>query len=114
QAYRDEFHKNLNWLKNELDDKSSFRQVIVTHHLPSYQLQHPKYRALGTELLDTLFFSEILDKLDLSQVQYWFAGHTHESVSIKYKGTNIIVNPYGYSKEKDYRVTSISSNVHFL
>jgi len=118
KEYKDEFQKSLNWLKNELASKSTQeivndRQIIITHHLPSFSLQHPRYKKTRSEF-DTLFYSEILEEIDLSKVNYWFAGHTHECMTITYGSTKIIVNPYGYPREQNRRSTKISSEIHWL
>lgn len=109
ESYQDEYQKCFRFLKNQLSKKHE-KKVIITHHVPSYSLQHPKYRdrnhgSIGT---DSMFYSEILDFLNLADVKYWFCGHTHESGSIVYSNTQIIVNPYGCPWEQSKRLTKIS------
>lgn len=108
-----EFTKSYEWLKNSLEESSNDRQVIITHHVPTYSLQHEKYKHTGSAFTNSLFYSEILDSLDLSKVKYWYCGHTHESGKIKYGNTEIIINPYGINGEVD-RKTKISNQVYLI
>ena len=66
------------------------------------------------ELTDSMFYTEILDSLNLKNVSYWFAGHTHECASIKHGNTNVIINPYGTPHEQNHRQSKLSTEVHLL
>jgi len=111
-AANEEFAKNHKWLKTSLNKTKSKHQVIITHHVPSYSLQHESYKNIGSEFVNSLFYSEILNGLDLSKVRYWFCGHTHESGKLKHGNTDIIINPYGVNVEK--RKTKISSQIYLI
>ena len=73
--------------------------VILTHHLPSLKLIHPKYDKPELAALNTGFATDILPKLDLTGVDYIFSGHTHEHVSYQANNTLCFVNPLGYPGE---------------
>lgn len=103
----EEFYKCYKWLKQELEkehDKGSYdNKVIITHHLPTYKLCDKIYENSKHK---SLFYTEIIDKLNTDKVKYWFAGHTHENNILNYDNMKIIINPYGYPNEKRY--TNIS------
>lgn len=65
--------------------------VIVSHHLPSYTLIHPKYRQTD---INSAFASDIIEAND-EIICAWFAGHTHTAIT---KG-KYYVNPIGYPGE---------------
>ncbi len=116
EAYNQEFNQNFHWLKTCLDENAGDEkdsQIIVTHHLPTYALQHDKYKhkfpSELTRFYDSLLYSEILHKLNLSNVAYYFCGHTHARMQLKYQNTHLIVNPYGIDLEHD-----ISSAVYTI
>jgi hypothetical protein len=67
---------------------------VLTHHAPSYQSIHPKYR---TETTNGSYASD-LDDLILShpQIKYFSHGHTHSSFRYHIGECEIICNPRGY------------------
>jgi hypothetical protein len=67
---------------------------VLTHHAPSYQSIHPKYRM---ETVNGSYASD-LDDLILShpQIKYFSHGHTHESMSYTIGECRVICNPRGY------------------
>jgi predicted MPP superfamily phosphohydrolase len=105
--YKLEFRKSYEWLKKELNRDDGYKKIIITHHLPSAKLCHPRFEG---HVCSSAFYTDILEDLNLKNVKYWFAGHTHEKSTYLYQNTKIIVNPMGYPKE--YRLTSVNYDVH--
>lgn len=67
--------------------------VVLTHHLPSYQCVDPKFKSSRYNC----YFANHLDDLILErQPRLWCHGHTHCSVDLTIGSTRIIANPYGY------------------
>lgn len=95
-----EFHqRDLNWLETELnktklDGISNF--VVITHHLPSNQLIHPKYKMPPYNFINSAF-STNLDHIISGKL--WISGHTHSPIEKIINGTQIIVNPFGNANE---------------
>jgi len=87
--------------------------IIVTHHLPSMKLIHPKYK---DSTINSAFASDMLSSIDIENrksenksiknIKYWFCGHTHEYVELTCGTTGIIANPFGYPGEE--RSTQLS------
>ena len=68
---------------------------VLTHHAPSYQSVHPKYRNSG--IANGAYVSDLDDLiLDHPQVKYWSHGHTHESLDYKIGDCRVVCNPRGY------------------
>jgi predicted phosphohydrolase len=113
ESYQGEFNKSFQFLQNQLM-RDHEKKIIVTHHVPSYKLQHPKYKE--NYMYNSMFYSEILDSLNLTNVKYWFCGHTHESGSMihSHSGTQVILNPYGTPWEQSKRQTEISTKVYLI
>lgn len=70
--------------------------VVVTHHLPSYQLCHPRF---GSDAnggfasdCDWLMQGELAPAL-------WIHGHTHDSIDRTIGKTRVVCNPAGYQPE---------------
>jgi predicted MPP superfamily phosphohydrolase len=89
------FHKkSKQFLIEKLEQFKNDKVWILTHHSPSYQSIHPKYR---TETINGSYASD-LDDLILSnpQIKYFSHGHTHSSFRYKIGECEVICNPRGY------------------
>jgi len=90
------FHKkSKQFLLDNLPMFKNQNVWVLTHHAPSYQSVHPKYRSSG--IANGAFVSD-LDDLILShpQIKYWSHGHTHESMDYMIGQCRVICNPRGY------------------
>jgi hypothetical protein len=90
-----EFHKkSKQFLLDTLPMFENQKVWVLTHHSPSYQSIHPKYRM---ETTNGSYASD-LDDLILSHpiIKYWSHGHTHSSFRYHIGGCEIICNPRGY------------------
>jgi UDP-2,3-diacylglucosamine pyrophosphatase LpxH len=74
----------------------NIRCLVITHHLPSFHLIHPKYKSC-TDI--NHFFASDMDDLITEPVDYWIYGHTHMASKIIHNGVNLICNPLGYTSE---------------
>lgn len=71
--------------------------VVITHHLPSHDCNHPKWR--NSQL--SRFFVYPQDHLILDrQPKAWLFGHTHDPHESVLGQTRLISNPYGYPHEQ--------------
>lgn len=111
ESYQNEFDECFKFLQNKLTVIDN-KKVIITHHVPSYKLQHPKYREKS--IYDSMFYSDILDSLNLSDVKYWFCDHTHESGFMIHSGTHVVINPYGTPWEQVRKQTKISNKALWI
>jgi predicted phosphohydrolase len=66
--------------------------VVISHHLPSYTLIHPKFSSFES---NSAFASNVSIAND-PRIVAWFAGHTHESIELG----KFHINPIGYPGEK--------------
>ena len=68
---------------------------VLTHHAPSYQSVHPKYRSTG--IANGAYVSDLDDLiLNNPQVKYWSHGHTHENFDYMIGDCRVVCNPRGY------------------
>jgi predicted phosphodiesterase len=98
------FNTNYNFIKSSIDIvklhkqiKPSIKCIIITHHMPSYKLIHPKYKHM-THI--TPFFATNCDVLIGEPVDYWIYGHTHTASKHQINNTILISNPKGYAKQQ--------------
>jgi predicted MPP superfamily phosphohydrolase len=94
--------------------------LIITHHLPLYELTHPKYLTPKYKPLNSAYASDLsllmdstnqnIHKQDFhSSISFWCCGHTHEMTRAIHRGINFFINPMGYPRES--RVTKTQSEI---
>lgn len=70
--------------------------VVVTHHMPSYTLSHPRFGDVATGgfagKCDDLMHGEHAPAL-------WIHGHTHDTIDRVIGKTRVVCNPAGYMPE---------------
>ncbi len=89
---------NKNFINEALYEsiKDNKKVVMITHHVPSYQLNHESYadRAKYFQC-----FSSHCDDLITDPVKVWIFGHTHMQIEKKVNGIMCVANPAGYPSE---------------
>ena len=90
------FHKkSKQFLLDTLPMFKNQKVWVLTHHAPSYQSVHPKYRNAG--IANGAYVSDLDDLIfDNPQIKYWSHGHTHESFDYMIGGCRVMCNPHGY------------------
>jgi predicted phosphodiesterase len=83
-----------------LSKKFDGATVVVTHHLPSHQLCHPRF---GNSI-NGGFASNCDDMLIQHKPDLWIHGHTHDTIDTKLYDVRIVANPRGYSTESNKSV----------
>jgi predicted phosphodiesterase len=90
------FHKKSKmFLMEKLEQFKNENVWVMTHHGPSYQSIHEKYKRGG--ISNGAFVSD-LDNFILQhpQIKYWSHGHTHNSFDYMIGDCRVICNPRGY------------------
>lgn len=72
--------------------------VVITHHLPSRSLIHPKYLTPEMKPYNQWFYCD-LDYLFSERIKCWFYGHTHTPSKDVIGGVPLLCNPIGYPGE---------------
>lgn len=97
--HKDMYNKLEDFLEEIVNEKIT--KIVVTHHLPMYDLISDEYRG---DIHNSGYASNLNDKLKKLDFDYWICGHTHKSKDYDFKLDNgkiakFIVNPFGYAKE---------------
>lgn len=79
-----------------LSVKSDLPTVVVSHHMPSHRLCHPRF---GNEINGG--FASHSDSLLIGEnaPDVWIHGHTHDTIDMMLHDTRIVCNPRGYARE---------------
>lgn len=89
-------HDHRTWLTRELAATTQ-PTIVLTHHLPTFELIHPFYRSQ-----DNTGYATALDELIVASGKYvklWACGHTHERAAVTLGGVPLHTNPLGYPGE---------------
>lgn len=87
-----EHEQCLAWLKAEIARPWAGKTVVVTHHAPSANSVHPRYRH---DYLSPAFASDLDHEL-FAGVDLWVHGHMHDTSNYVLGETKFICNPRGY------------------
>lgn len=92
--------KTVEWLDKSIKEIRAENEnahiIVLTHHVPSYQLLSPDYAGLDC----TDAYASNLEYL-MHRVNYWICGHSHFSITQIINGCVCVSNPKGYPGEND-------------
>ena len=93
------------WIEQNIDSNT----IVMTHHLPSYDLIHKKYRTNEYKKYESGYASNLDDIIHNARI--WIYGHTHiASDQYFYNITRCICNPHGYHNDDD-KYSGFTTNV---
>lgn len=84
------------FMRDALLKNAKPRDVIVSHHLPSLSLVHPRYK---NSPLNHSFAADLDSVIEILKPSYWICGHTHTPIDTQMGDTKILCNPVGYVGE---------------
>lgn len=92
-------NQSVCFLKEKIEQYKDKDIIILTHHLPSFQLISSQYE--GSDI--NYAFASDLEYLMLNNyhIKYWLCGHTHTKITVKINQCQCITNPLGYPGEND-------------
>lgn len=93
-----DLHKESVYFIESTIKESELPVIVITHHLPSYSLNDPKYVSCSDY---NQCFSSELDYLITSPIIAWFYGHTHTGSLKEINGVKMCCNPIGYPDEQE-------------
>ena len=89
----DEFDKFVGYAKTVLNTTDKF--VVCTHHSPSLQSCHPRYK--HDTIMNGGYHSDLEYLMEgYPNIKLWTHGHTHEDFDYMVHDTRIVCNPRGY------------------
>ncbi len=87
------------FLKSSVVTESPLPVIVMTHHLPSFQLVAEEYKDCGTL---NKYFASKSDDLFVPTIKAWIYGHTHIGSDRMSKiGIRFACNPVGYPGENE-------------
>jgi Icc-related predicted phosphoesterase len=92
EKYNELFLKNVNFLTNEIKNNNNI--ICLTHHLPSAELIHEKYKNYPN-----FMFANDLNYLIKDNIKLWMCGHSHTCNTKIINNVICTLNPFGYPHE---------------
>lgn len=83
----------FHFLQEEVSKSVAEHIIVVTHHVPSFQLSSPDYA--GSKISGA-FTVELEQYIENSPVEYWIYGHSHRNVNKVIGRTKCVSNQLGY------------------
>jgi Icc-related predicted phosphoesterase len=88
-------NKALDYINHVVSERANEKFVVVSHHCPSEQSVHDKYKA--DTVMNGGFRSDLDDFICYRpQIKLWMHGHTHEEFDYVLGETRVVCNPRGY------------------
>ena len=91
--FNQEHNRCLQFLKQAVKESTANYKVVVTHHVPSFQLCAPEF--VGSAL-NGAFTVELEDYIMNSRIDYWIYGHSHRNINKVIGKTQCVSNQLGY------------------
>jgi len=105
-----QFHNNcLNFIKKELNDTDNNKNVVVTHHIPTFMNYPEKYKG---DIMNEAFAVELFDFIETKGPDYWIYGHNHyNQADFEIGSTKMKTNQLGYVKYNEH--LTFMNNISF-
>ena len=90
------------FLEEALQSSPIEQNVILTHHMPSYDLIDLQYRRGSMEQYNQWFATDLNDWIETNnkRIKCWIYGHTHSPSERMLSGVPMLCNPIGYPGEQ--------------
>ena len=88
-----EHERCLTFIKETLVHSQAAHKIVVTHHVPSFRMLHPKFQ--GSKA-NGAFTVELEDYIADSGIDYWIYGHSHTNIDARIGHTQCLSNQLGY------------------
>jgi predicted phosphodiesterase len=88
-----EHNRCFQFIKKAVKESSAGYKVVVTHHVPSFQLCAPEFEG---STLNGAFIVELEDYIKDCGIDYWIYGHSHRNIEKTIGKTRCVSNQLGY------------------
>ncbi len=91
--FNKEHKRCLSFIKDAVAKSAAKKKVVITHHVPSFRMQDPKF---ADSHANGGFTVELEEYIKESGIDYWIYGHSHYNVDVQIGSTWCISNQLGY------------------
>ncbi len=102
------FEENLDYLKKGIESDNTKKNIVVTHHVPTFQNYPEEY--LDSKINEG-FATDLDGFIGPAKIHSWIFGHHHRNVAeFEMGGTQMLTNQLGYVKygeNKGFRLDAV-------
>ena len=95
-----EHDKCFRFIQSEVAKSTAEYIIVVTHHVPSFQLASPDF---AESKINGAFTVELADYIEKSPIDYWIYGHSHRNIDKFIGKTECVSNQLGYVFHNEHR-----------
>lgn len=89
----------LEFIKKSVRESRARHKIVVTHHVPSFQLMSPEFHG---SRINGAFTVELADYIESSGIDYWIYGHSHRNINKTIGTTRCVCNQFGYAFHNEH------------
>ena len=97
--FNEEHDKCFSFIRDKVENSRAEHIVVVTHHVPSFQLSSPDFA--GSQI-NGAFTVELGEYIETSPIKYWIYGHSHRNIDTVIGGTRCVTNQLGYVSHNEH------------
>jgi predicted phosphodiesterase len=97
--FNEEHERCLAFIKNAVTKSTAKKIVVVTHHVPSFELSSPDFAG---SRINGAFTTELGDYIVDSKIDYWIYGHSHRNIEKMIGKTQCVSNQLGYISHNEH------------
>lgn len=98
--FNKENERCIEFIKNNVSKSKAKHKIVVTHHVPSYQLMSQEFSG---SRINGAFTVELADYIENSGIDYWIYGHSHRNIDKIIGSTRCVSNQFGYAFHNENR-----------
>lgn len=87
------------FVKKSVEASAAKKKIVVTHHVPSFKMQCPKF---ADSQANGAFTVELEDFIKSHDINYWIYGHSHYNVDASISSTQCLSNQLGYVSHREH------------
>ena len=94
-----EHQRCLGFIKKSVAESVAEHKIVVTHHVPSFQLMAQEFQG---SRINGAFTVELADYIATSGIDYWIYGHSHRNIDKTIGTTRCVCNQFGYASHNEH------------
>ncbi len=104
EKFNREHDQCFQFIQNEVSKSTAEHIIVITHHVPSFQLASPDFS--GSKISGA-FTVELEQYIETSPIEYWIYGHSHRNIDKTIGKTKCISNQLGYVSHNEHHTFNI-------
>ena len=109
REFNKEHERCFKFIKQSVEHSTAKNIIVVTHHVPSFQLMSPEFT---DSMLNGAFTVELDGFIKTSGIDYWIYGHSHRNINKRIGMTQCVCNQLGYVFANEHNSFDSAKAIH--